>query len=83
MICSKPSKGIKELCQHMIDNPHEWKQGTYEFYCPSKGIMIWTANGLIFMDINNSNCLNLREKLLISSSIKKSVANRFLEINKK
>lgn len=73
----KISKGIKDICKQMIENPNDWYQGTYSFTNRThQDISFWTANGLFFIQLNGNASLNISEKILVSKSIKQSIANR-------
>lgn len=73
------SEGIKEFCKNMIDNPQDWKQGHYEFTnIIYPDIAIWTCNSIVNIKINGFNTLTFSDKIMISNSIKITMAKRLL-----
>lgn len=71
------SEGIKELCNYMVANPHDWVQTDYEFANKThRDIRIWTASGLCFIKLNGNDGLSLAEKALVLRSIKLAIARR-------
>mgnify|MGYP003153190256 CR=1 FL=1 len=79
----KISEGVQEIGRHMIDNPHDWVQGMYEYRnVTNRDIAIWTSNGASFIKFNGNNGLNFREKCYLNRCIKKSIANKLLTPSK-
>lgn len=71
------SEGVKDLCQSMIYNPHDWVQGNYYFsHKEHRDLNIWTANGVFFINLNGNAGFNIYEKRAINRAIHKSIANR-------
>lgn len=72
-----PSKGIREFCNAMIANPHDWVQGHYNFTnVKHPDMAIWTCNGLWFIKIGGNEGLSLSEKALVLASVKLTTARR-------
>lgn len=71
------SKGIRELADAMVANPHDWIQGPYEFVNRKhQDLSIWTANGVWFLKIGGNDGLSLAEKFYLSAAIKLATARR-------
>ena len=76
------SKGVREIAASMIENPHDWVQGMYEFTnTKHRDLAIWTCNGASFVKIGGNDCLSLAEKFYLSRAIKKSIAKRLTTPN--
>jgi len=71
------SQGIKDLGKQMIEKPHDWIQGEFEF-CNKihRDIRIWTTSGVLFIEIGGLKGMNIFEKYYINRCIKQSIANR-------
>ena len=71
------SEGVKEIGQQMIDNPHGWVQGDYEFTNKKHtDIRLWTSNGFFYLKLNGNDSLGIFEKIYLNRCIKKSIANK-------
>ena len=78
----KISEGVKQIGKQMIENPHDWIQGMYEYSNKSNpDIKIWTCNGAHFIKFDGNTGLNLREKFYLNRCIKKSIANKLTTKN--
>lgn len=76
------SKGIKELAKSMIENPHDWVQGTYEFMSTKHpDICIWTRNGVLNLTIGGNKCLSIAEKFYLAKAIKLTTAKKLTTCN--
>jgi hypothetical protein len=71
------SKGVRELGEDMVSNPLNWVQTYYAFtnkYHPE--VSIWTANGLMFLEIRYGATFTFAEKLYIRSCMILSAARK-------
>ena len=76
------SKGVKELAASMVENPHDWVQGQYEFVnTKHQDVRLWTCNGALFLKIGGNDCLSLAEKFYLAKAIKRSTAQKLLTPN--
>ena len=73
------SKGVREMADSMVKNPHDWVQGQYEFVnTKHPDICIWTCNGVFFLKIGGNECLSLAEKFYLVNAIKRSMAQKLM-----
>lgn len=71
------SEGIREFCDAMVANPHDWAQGDYSFRNKKHpDIAVWTNNGLPFISIGGNKGLTLAEKACVLRAIKLTTARR-------
>ena len=76
------SKGVRELAASMVENPHDWVQGQYEFVnTKHHDIRLWTCNGASFLRIGGNACLSLAEKFYLAKAIKRAMAQKLLTPN--
>jgi hypothetical protein len=72
----------EEIATSMVENPHDWVQGMYEFTnTKHRDLSLWTYNGATFLKIGGNDCLSLAEKFYLSRAIKKSIARRLMTPN--
>lgn len=71
------SKGIKEFCAAMVANPHDWRQGPYEFTnIKHPDLAVWTCNGVFFVRIRGNNGLTMAEKTAVLRAVHLATARR-------
>ena len=70
MLWHSISENVQDLCDSIELFLENWKQGKYCFINIKNDIHFWTANGLEYLKLNNTDCFNIREKKLIWNSIK-------------
>ncbi|MFQ5788281.1 MAG: hypothetical protein ACE5H1_09910 [Thermodesulfobacteriota bacterium] len=63
------SPEIKRLGRHIINNPMEWKQETFEFYNEKQDIRIWTCSRIEGIHIDGFD-LSLSDKKYLANTIK-------------
>lgn len=71
------SKGIREFCDAMVANPHDWVQGAYEFInTKHRDLAVWTRNGTMFVKIGGNEGLTLAEKKYVMRAVKLTTARK-------
>ena len=76
------SEGVKELATSMVENPHDWVQGQYEYVnTKHQDIRVWTSNGASFIKIGGNDCLSLAEKFYLARAIKRATAKKLTTPN--
>lgn len=76
------SKGIREFCDAMIANPHDWVQQRYEFVnLKHPDLAVWTCNGLPFIKIGGNEGLSFAEKIAVLRAVKLTAARRLTQPN--
>ena len=76
------SEGVKLIAQQMVENPHDWRQGAYQFQnVTNKDLNIWTANGVSFIRMEGGDVFTYAEKRYLVNAIKKSIAMRLMTPN--
>lgn len=72
----------RELAASMVENPHDWVQGQYEFVnTKHNDIRLWTCNGAYLLKIGGNDCLSLAEKFYLARAIKRATAQKLLTPN--
>ena len=73
----KISEGVEGIARQMIDNPHDWYQGQYEYSNKTHiDISIWNSSGASNLRISGFDGLTWAEKHYLSNAIKKSIAQK-------
>jgi len=76
------SKGIREFCDAMVANPHDWVQQHYEFVNKKHpDLAVWTCNGLPFIKIGGNAGLSFAEKIAVLRAVKLTAARRLTQPN--
>ena len=73
----------KDTKINIVDNFNDWEQGRYEVVNKITNQIIWTANGVFFIDFSpNIQAFNIFEKMYLHRCIKKSTIKKITVPNK-